>query len=51
MAFRSNKCDTDINCTDKSDESNCDYLILPKTYAKELIPRGGKCKNMYVVSF
>ena len=47
MAFHSNKCDTDINCNDKSDESNCDYLILPKTYAKELIPRGGKCRNMY----
>ena len=35
----SSKCDTEIDCDDKSDEHNCDYMKLPKNYAKELIPR------------
>ena len=35
----SNKCNTEIDCEDKSDEHNCDYLKLGANYAKELIPR------------
>ena len=32
------KCDTDLDCADKSDESHCSYLILGNDYAKELLP-------------
>jgi hypothetical protein len=35
----SKKCNTEIDCDDASDETNCDYLLLGKSYAKELIPR------------
>ena len=35
----SSKCDTNIDCEDKSDEINCAYMKLPDNYAKELIPR------------
>lgn len=38
-ALFSNKCNTEIDCPDKSDEHNCDYLKLDESYAKELIPR------------
>ena len=34
----SSKCDTNIDCEDKSDEINCAYMKLPSNYAKELIP-------------
>ena len=37
----SSKCDTNIDCEDKSDEINCAYMKLPSNYAKELIPRDG----------
>ena len=38
----SEKCDTDIDCKDISDEEDCDYLTLDEQrhYAKEMIPRG-----------
>ena len=35
----SNKCNTEIDCADKSDEINCDYLRFGLNYAKDLIPR------------
>ena len=37
--FYSDKCDTDFDCADKSDEYYCDYLRFGENYAKELIPR------------
>eukprot|EP00094_Tigriopus_californicus_P006421 TCALIF_06184-PA protein Name:"Similar to GLRB Glycine receptor subunit beta (Homo sapiens)" AED:0.20 eAED:0.20 QI:0/1/0.66/1/1/1/6/0/430 len=46
----SDKCNTEIDCKDKSDEYNCDYLKLGANYAKELIPRDeqGKTFNIYL---
>ena len=38
-SFLSDKCNTEIDCEDKSDEYNCDYLRFGANYAKELIPR------------
>ena len=38
----SDKCNTEVDCADKSDEINCDYLRFGSNYAKELIPREGK---------
>ena len=38
----SDKCNTEIDCADKSDEHNCDYLRFGSNYAKELIPRDEK---------
>ena len=35
----SSKCDTEIDCFDKSDEYYCDYLRFGENYARELIPR------------
>lgn len=35
----SQRCDTEIDCPDKSDEYNCNYLVFGPNYAKELIPR------------
>jgi hypothetical protein len=48
--FCSNKCNTEIDCADKSDETNCDYLRFGKSYAKELIPRdaSGKTAIVYI---
>jgi hypothetical protein len=40
----SSKCDTQIDCEDKSDEPNCDY----KNYAKELVPRDSFRKTAIV---
>ncbi len=37
--FFSDKCNTEIDCKDKSDEQYCDYVRLGEDYAKELIPR------------
>jgi len=37
--FWNDKCDTDFDCADKSDEYYCDYLRFGENYAKELIPR------------
>ena len=33
------RCNTEIDCADKSDENTCDYLKYGRNYAKELIPR------------
>ncbi len=33
------RCDTKMDCADKSDEVNCQYVSLSDTYLKELIPR------------
>ena len=41
FSFLSDKCNTEIDCDDKSDEINCDYLRFGSNYAKELIPREG----------
>lgn len=35
----SNRCNTEIDCADKSDEYHCSYLNFGPNYAKELIPR------------
>ena len=36
----SDKCNTEIDCKDKSDEHNCDFMFFgEQNYAKELIPR------------
>ena len=44
----SDKCNTELDCQDKSDEYNCDYLRFGNNYAKELIPRerSGKCPEL-----
>ena len=42
LLLYSDKCNTEIDCADKSDEINCDYLRFGSNYAKELIPREGK---------
>ena len=34
----SKKCNTAVDCKDKSDEQYCDYLRIPPNYGKELIP-------------
>lgn len=44
----SDKCNTEINCADKSDEYNCDYLRFGANYAKELIPRDEKGEALTV---
>ena len=46
----SDKCDTDIDCNDKSDEFYCDYLRLRSRYAKTLLPRDrlGNPLNVYI---
>ncbi len=35
----SKRCDTKMDCADKSDEVGCHYVSLGDTYLKELIPR------------
>ena len=35
----SDRCNTEIDCADKSDENTCDYLKYGRNYAKQLIPR------------
>ena len=35
----SDKCNTEIDCVDKSDEYYCEYLRFGENYAKELVPR------------
>lgn len=35
----SDKCNTELDCYDKSDEYYCDYLRFSENYAKELVPR------------
>ena len=37
--FYSDKCNTEIDCVDKSDEYYCGYLRFGENYAKELVPR------------
>ena len=37
--FISQRCNTEIDCEDKSDEYECTYLKFGPNYAKELIPR------------
>ena len=39
LIFYSDKCNTEIDCVDKSDEYYCDYLRFGENYAKELVPR------------
>ena len=40
LLFLSDKCNTEIDCKDKSDEHNCDFMFFgEQNYAKELIPR------------
>ena len=40
LFFFSDKCNTEIDCKDKSDEHNCDFMFFgEQNYAKELIPR------------
>ena len=34
-----NRCNTELDCADKTDEQYCDYLYFGPNYAKELIPR------------
>lgn len=34
----SERCDTELNCIDGSDESNCNYVVFPNHYAKEIAP-------------
>ena len=38
-SIHSDRCNTEIDCQDKSDEYGCDYLKMSDSYAKELIPR------------
>ncbi len=33
----SNRCDTEVDCADKSDELGCAYMTLGPDYAKELV--------------
>ncbi len=49
FVFR-DKCDTDIDCADKSDEYYCAYLRFGENYAKELIPRDetGNALDVYL---
>ena len=47
MIFR-DRCNTEIDCEDKSDEFGCDYLRLSDTYSKELIPRDRKKEAVIV---
>ena len=35
----SDKCNTEIDCIDQSDEFYCDYLRFGENYASELAPR------------
>ena len=35
----SDKCNTEIDCIDQSDEFYCDYLRFGENYASELVPR------------
>ena len=37
--FSSDRCNTEIDCHDKSDEYDCSYLKFGSNYASELIPR------------
>ena len=48
LLFDSDKCDTDFDCNDKSDEYYCDYLRFGENYAKELIPRDESGKALIV---
>ncbi len=41
-SYRRDRCNTEIDCSDKSDEYNCNYLNFGANYAKELIPRDEK---------
>jgi hypothetical protein len=34
------RCNTELDCEDETDENTCDYLSFGVNYAKELIPRG-----------
>ena len=44
----SSKCDTHLDCQDETDENDCDYLKMPKNYAKELIPGTVEGKSIQV---
>jgi hypothetical protein len=33
------RCNTELNCMDQTDENNCNYLSFGVNYAKQLIPR------------
>ena len=37
--FHSDKCNTELDCIDKSDETYCDYLKYGDDYAESLVPR------------
>lgn len=36
----SKKCNSKFDCDDKSDEMNCNFIDLGKTYLKEIVPGG-----------
>ena len=53
----SSKCNTELDCIDKSDEFYCEYLRFGENYASELVPRdesGATCvvyMNVSVLAF
>ncbi len=45
LYFYSFRCDTKVDCQDKSDELNCTYITIGPDYSKELMPRNSKSKK------
>ena len=39
LFLRSDRCNTELDCADETDEQYCDYLSFGSNYAKESVPR------------